>query len=616
MFSPSALHRQRFQKVTLTFLFFLLSVALIITWNTPATGYESSIYWSTPLILWISVIASVIAGITLVVVSIAKNELDNNPYWKIGFLLVFLSYAVCLGLFIIRGYYMWCMTGDPASHIGWIKETLNMGHTPTSLFYPITHIYLSEIVMLTSLDVLLLHKLIPLIFGLLCVLFMFVLAKAIFTQSPAACLLVGIISCCLAYSWYLRLTPNILANFFLPFVIFLVYRYLQRETWTWAVPLMICLILMPVFHTVPTIVLIVVFISICALAVFLYIYPYIKAQRQQWKLSISMDSGYRAITLLFIVIIWWIFWISLFSVFNGQVISFYETITSEKDDRWVDDLMDTASTASAYGYNVIEHVIRSLWGQIILCAISALSVPLIVKEFYKSRKNIFLVSLSISLLSTILLAVAFYLFRLGFTPQRFLFAIPMLGSFLTAYFLSFILTRKIDGYHILLDTRVKSTFVIIVVCSLFVGGLFALYPSPYTLSVSWHDTHSDVEGLLFVYEHRDVDIPLMGIVTNSGRFSHALLTLEERGVQKLSLDLADQRVPYRFGYDTNLSISSVYTRETDVLITEKDKRMYVDTLPEVEESRYSRQDFERLRIDPGLHFLYSNGEFDYYKVNV
>jgi hypothetical protein len=93
MFSPSAIHRQRFQKVTLIFLFFLLSVALIITWNTPATGYESSIYRSTPLILWVSLIASVIVGITLVVVSIAKNELEQNSLWKIGFLLVFLSYT-------------------------------------------------------------------------------------------------------------------------------------------------------------------------------------------------------------------------------------------------------------------------------------------------------------------------------------------------------------------------------------------------------------------------------------------------------------------------------------------------------------------------------------------
>jgi len=213
MFSPSAIQMQRFQKVTLIFLFFLLSVALIITWNTPATGYESSIYRSTPLILWVSLIASVIVGVVLVVVPIAKNELEQNSLWKIGFLLVFMCYAVCLALFIIRGYYMWCMTGDPASHIGWIKETLNTGHAPASVIYPITHIYLSEIIFITDLDLVFLHKIIPLIFGLLCVLFMYAFARSMFSNLAGA-LLTGVISCSLAFDWYLNLTPNALANLF------------------------------------------------------------------------------------------------------------------------------------------------------------------------------------------------------------------------------------------------------------------------------------------------------------------------------------------------------------------------------------------------------------------
>jgi len=143
------------------------------------------------------VIASVIAGITLVVVSIAKNNLEENFFWKIGLLLVFLSYVVCLGLFIIRGYYMWCMTGDPASHIGWIKETLNAGQASTSIIYPITHIYLSEIVLFTDLDLVFLHKIVPFIFGLLCVLFMYAFARSMFSNLAGA-LLTGVISCSLA----------------------------------------------------------------------------------------------------------------------------------------------------------------------------------------------------------------------------------------------------------------------------------------------------------------------------------------------------------------------------------------------------------------------------------
>ena len=611
MFSSGAIPRQRFQKVVLIFLFFLLSVALLITWNTPATGYESSIYWSTPLILWVSLIASVIAGIVLVVVSIAKNELDQNPLCKIGLLLVFLCYTICLALFIIRGYHMWCMTGDPASHIGWIKETINTGHIVGTILYPAGHIYSSEIVFLTGLDLVVLHKIVPLIFGLLCVLFMYVLAKTIFVKN-SVCLLVTILSCCLVHTWYLRLTPNILANLFLPLVIFLVYKNVQQRTWTWVVPLIITLVLMPVFHPVPTMVLAMVFISIGIFATL----SRISSHWQIGKLNNFTGSIHGIVTPFLIMFVWFVFWVSLFSIFNHQILSLYDAITVGTDDSWISSLTDTASTATAYGYNVIEQIIRNLWSQIILCTISALALPLIIKEYLESRVNTSVLSLLLVFIAVIPLSAIFYLFDLAFTPQRLLYAISMFGIFFAAYFLAFFLTDNLKWHFISLDPGIKSLFAVTVIFGLFVGGLLALYPSPYILSPSWQNTHSEVEGLLFSYVHRDVTIPLTGISITPGRFSHAFLTPEERVTQKLPLYLEDQIVPYRFGYDVNSSISSIYAHEADIVITQKDKRMYLDVFPEIEEIRYTRQDFERLRIDPALHFLYSNGEFDYYKVNI
>jgi len=49
-----------------------------------------------------------------------------------------------------------------------------------------------------------LHNIVPLIFGLLCVLFMYVFAGALFSK-PAEALLAGVISCSLAFGWHLNL---------------------------------------------------------------------------------------------------------------------------------------------------------------------------------------------------------------------------------------------------------------------------------------------------------------------------------------------------------------------------------------------------------------------------
>ena len=240
---------------------------------------------------------------------------------------------------------------------------------------------------------------------------------------------------------------------------------------------------------------------------------------------------------------------------------------------------------------------------------------MIIKEYLESRVNISVLSLLLVFIAVIPLSAIFYLFDLAFTPQRLLYAISMFGIFFAAYFLAFFLTDNLKWHSISLDPGIKSLFAVTVIFGLFVGGLLALYPSPYILSSSWQNTQSEVEGLLFSYDHRDVTVPLTGISAAPGRFSHALLPPEERVTQKLPLYLEDQIVPYRFGYDVNSSVSSIYSCETDIIITQKDKRMYLDVFPEIEGIRYTRQDFDRLRIDPALHFLYSNGEFDYYKIN-
>jgi len=368
---------------------------------------------------------------------------------------------------------------------------------------------------------------------------------------------------------------------------------------------------MPIFHVVPTMILAMVFTFICICAV-------LSHTKNHWRIGKqngSTSGAQRIIILFSIMIIWWTFWVSIFSIFNHEILSLYDTIIFETDDAWLNNLRDTASTATLCGYNVVEQIIRNLWGQIILCAISAPSLLLIIKGYLESRESTSVFSLLLTFVAVLPLSAVLYILPFAFTPQRLLYAISMFGTFWAAYFLSFFLTYNAKGRLVSLNAYARSVFVLIVVLGLFVGGLLALYPSPYVLSSSWQNTQSEVEGLLFSYVHRDVTVPLTGILVAPGRSSYALLAPEERITQELPLYLEDQRVPYRFGYDVNFSICSVYTRETDIIITQKDKRQYVDTLPELEELRYTRYDFDRLRIDPGLHFLYSNGEFDYYKVN-
>ena len=214
MFGSDNVSGESFQKIILIILFLFLTLALIATWMVPATGFESSIYVSTPPVLWIALIFSEVAGISLVILAIADDGFDERILWKYGLLLVFLVYAVLLSLFMIRGYYMW-VVGDPASHIGWIKEIINTGQIPSNLIYPALHIFVAEISMVTTLDLVFLHKFIPFFFGLISAVFIYLFMRVLSPNRITPAIAV-ILACPFAFNIYLTLTPNDLSSLLLP----------------------------------------------------------------------------------------------------------------------------------------------------------------------------------------------------------------------------------------------------------------------------------------------------------------------------------------------------------------------------------------------------------------
>lgn len=609
MFKNNYVWKDYLLKGILTFLFLIISYALLETWNTPAIGYEASIYQSTPWILWISITFSFIAGSVFIINSILKNDSELSFSRKYGFTLVFLSYAIVLSIFMIRGYYMWCIGGDPASHLGWIKEILTTGETPLSLFYPIVHIYISEWVYVSGLDIIILHKIVPFIFELIFILFMYILAKTIFSDRSVADI-VFLISCCFVYSYYIRLTPNILANFLLPLVYYLLFRLIKERKAPFTIITVIFLILMPLFHTVATLIILFVFISIFMLIILVYVNDY------HFKIinDINILKFHPIKFLFFILIIWWFFWLSLFSIFNHEILSLYKMISFEKDEVWLDSLKNTISATDMYGYNVLEQIIKNIWSQIILCILSLLSLPILLKKLLKDQESYFLVSLAIAFIGIFTLSGLLFLLQFDFTPQRLLFAISLFGTIFAAYFLHFFLKSNFLRLNFFYNLHIPAISVIIILFLLFIGSLFIVYPSPYILTTSWQTTHSEIQGLEYTFSYRDIFTPLTGINVAPGRMAYYMLNPIERKKQNLPRYLKKNILPYHFGYDGAQTLRDIYPNGTDFIIMEIDRSMYRDTLPDMEYLRYSSFEFYRLSMDPGVLLTYSNGGFDYYKV--
>jgi hypothetical protein len=613
--TSSRLSGQRFWKIILTVLFLFLAVSLIITWNTPSKGFESSIYYSTPLVLWIALVSSVIAGITLVVLSVSDAGTGSGILWKWGLLLIVLCYAICLGLFMIRGYFMWAIIGDPASHIGWINEILQSGHIPGTLFYPITHIFLSEISLVTTLDPIVLSKIVPLLFGLFVVLFIYIFVRFL-SPGQIEPVIAVIISCTFAYGFYfyLNLTPNILANLFIPLVLFLMFRYLKSSDISWTLLFCIMLLLFPVFHPVPS-----VFIGLCLITLWI---PYalhdlgtVFRKRDLSLLKLNRLINLKVIIPALILVIWFNFWQSMYSSWRWTILEMWSKIIAEGGTTYLSALMDQVSFAQGYGYNVVEVVLKQYSNPIILAIMTVIAVALLWKMAGRKEDPNMGFMLYGPWGAVAALIVIFYFLHLGFGPLRLVTYTAILGTVFAAYLLSYLLIRGRDSKKRLIHGAARIVVIVFLV-GLFLSGMLNLYTSPYNMIVNIQTTHTEISGMNFFFDYRNVMEPVSGLTAAPGRFSQMLLTPEERTAQQLrSLYLAQKDlVPWHFGYDRFPSITFSYDRTTNLIITQRDKVIYTDYVPEMAKYRFLSRDFERLNHDSGASLIYSNGGYDLFTI--
>jgi hypothetical protein len=601
---------KRFWKIILTVLFLFLTVSLIITWNTPSKGFESSIYYSTPLVLWIALVSSVIAGITLVVLSLSDTEGEWGILWKWGLLLILLCYAICLGLFIIRGYFLWAIIGDPASHIGWVNEILQSGHIPGTLFYPVTHIFLSEISLVTTLDPVVLSKIIPLLFSLFVVLFIYIFVRFL-SPGQIEPVIAVIISCTFAYGYfYLSLTPNYLANLFIPLVLFLMFRYLESSEISWTVLFCIMLILFPVFHPVPS-----VFIGLCLLTLWI---PYalydlwnVFRKRDLSLLKLNRLINLKVIIPALILLIWFNFWQSMYSSWRWTILEMWSKIIAEGGTSYLTALMDQVSYAQGYGYNVAEVVLKQYGNPIILAVMTVLAVGLLWKMTGKKQglNTVFLLYGPWVVVGALL--VVLYFFHLGFGPLRLVTYTAILGTVFAAFLLSYLLIRSRDSKKRLISGATRIVVIVFLV-GMFLSGMLNLYTSPYNMIVNAQTTHDEISGMNFFFENRNVTVPVSGLTAAPGRFSEMLLTPEERTAQNIRTRYLAEKdlVPWHFGYDRFPSIILSYDQTTNLILTQRDKIIYTDYVPEMAKYRFLPRDFEQLDHDPGASLIYSNGGYD------
>ena len=597
----------RIVKIIASICFVLFIIALVVVWNSPASGYEPSIYGATPLIFWVALILSLSCGVSIVVQQIYTREHERGSLWVIGLILILLSYTALQSLWIIKGYPFWG-SGDPIAHLGSIQNVICSGHIEKGNYYPILHIYLASFSSISGITPMLFSKYIPLLFSLLFVLFMYVVAKAILPHRGQI-ILATVASTALVSIWYLHLSPLLLSNFILPLALFLLIKTFTSGAYQWRVLFIIMIFLSPLFHIISAFILLLVLLTLWLPG---------RALRILRKDSSAIDTTFGFnITASLLLFIWAIMWISSFTLWDVSIRGVYTLITGggQVDLIW---LTSEARQLADYGPSVIAQVLV-LYGTFLTYGVLTLAAfAILCKKASADVRAGNLLSLYGPLVAFALAVVCLLFLHFGFGPFRLLIYMAMICVFFTGFTLHWILEKARPSHYYSYTHMIAPLLVIAILIAAFMNGALRLYPSQYTLGTTWQNTQitrTQIAGMDW-FLHKSATMPITGLAIPPGYFASFLLTPEERrerGHMLPAMLPKELIVPPRFGYDEHTFLGELYAKDTYLIFDERDKA-FQEVYPKAPQFEFLATDFKKLERDPSVDKLYSNGGFDVYYI--
>jgi len=596
---------------TLFILCFLqVTCALIIAWSKPAITYESSLYASTPILTWIFLILPYLIGIIYLIYTIFSNNRSNRVLVISSILLLSIIYTSILSMFIIRNYYLWEVTGDPGEHVGYVEDALNGGHVPSTLIYPIVHIFATQIILLTGLSTFEVTNRFLLIFELFFLLSMYLVSRAVLVEKNQK-IVAFLLATTFSLGFYLNFTPNHSYVQYFPIALYLTVMSFKSTDLRWKLLLLILLVLSPPFHMVPTIIIgmvISIYMLFSTHAVFGTNSP---KNMICGTLPQSIKLQNYLIVVLFLAIV--ISWLMQFWIFSTVSNLLYDSIFGGAESFKLSQMTDRMDYASSYGYNVYEYILKMKLGVLLLYSCCFISFIFFVKEYWNDNRFFVLKVLYVIFFALGLFIATLQFINVGFGPLRFLAFISMLSLILVSVLVTPITSMLRD-----LGTVKKAAValgIVLYIFSIFIANFLILYPSPYSLMLSPHTTRGEYDGMGWYFNNLD-DYDVIVIANPIYGYLYAQKTSPERDYL-ISAFKSNQNVklaPNHFGYDGGTDNLGNYVNGSYMLLSNRDIALYSDVYPEIAKYRFFESDFSQLSNDTTVYKYYSNGDFTVYYI--
>lgn len=600
--------------------FSALGAASLAAHWAPATGFEISIYWATPLTFWIPL------GIALVASTYVAVSARSTWAWAGGLVCSGGAVLTVAALPIIRGYRFYG-TADALTHLGWMKDVLSGALASTQLLYPGLHVYTIFISRTTGL---------PLNRATLFAVFSFMVLSALFV--PIAVWLLTQrrwLVTAAAYSGLFFLSINHISTQYMsahpfsqstqmfPMALYAMALYLvsgrddtpvgKRRITAIGALLGLFLFGAVIYHPEHAINLVVVF----GLAVAIQFGGrWLLNSNHRLQTQRSLLPHTAVLSVLTVV---WIALHSRGSQAAGSILSqVREFVLGGGDVGGV--VSQRGGSLAEIGASYSDIFLRIFLVMAIFSALSGLLILAAgIGRVRADRSDTGAIVTHLALGLAVLVPASLVLFvgnvsKLFFRNVGSIMMIATIVGVLALGYLPILLNGSVRGRSLVrrmsdlspTASRVRTVVVVVVVLMLTTHSLAILFKSPYTYQPNRHVSDQMMDGYESFFEHKVEGVDEVRLRTTDKRFRHAIYGVaESSGGAAIGPDWSGVEE-----FDLR-SLPDRYDDGTYLTFTEFDRLREIVAYREV---RYTRSEFDSLDSQVGLSRVHDNGEMRAYLI--
>ncbi len=570
--------------------------ALWLAHQSPAIGYETSIYSSTPILVWGLLLLSLVGGIGIVIHELATGRFQESRTYLVGFAVILVATTSYLCLPYIRNYVTW--RADQMGHIGFVEDIAWTGHIEGFNPYPIIHTLLFELAAVTGGSIPVVVNLNTTLVFPLFVLTTYLLATVVLPHKGQQLMAALVVSGTLAGLFRFNLIPNTWSILMLPL---LFYCYFKRDRLPFKLLFIMLLVAYPFFHPLSSLIVIAA-LSAMELPKPIYwrllkrlrmhVPDWVKSRPALWPILLE--------TAIFVP------WVLTREAFRTNVRQFWVQLITFSGSKQMEQ---AATDMDKLDLSRLDFMILGikLYGELLLLvAVAAVGLIILAKQLRSGDENHSknrLLFVGILFLLACFFYAAFFVGIPGaeaLAADRILVYIEVAAIPLVAFTL-WELSRWVK-----FKPLAWSAVVGIILIAAFLN-VSTHYASPFVIRMGQGVTQADMTAMTWFLEEKDPMGYAYYITTAPDRFAQATLTTTATRNRE-DIRYHDTQFRDHFGSDNFTTVGEQFGHDIYGNINKLDKLVYQTVWRKVD--RFDDADFERLEQDPTVCQIYSNGPTD------